>query len=239
MENPTIEVNEFSKKWEVNGMDTGIVAQGVPHLKYDETTQTYHINGMDTKLNQNSIDKSASKGKLLHDNAGQIKINWSEENRPQITGVVDGVQQSIPLNQNYSVSSFPTTTYPFLADEEKGGANVVDPNTNYLRELLAGQTMFIRIKIGYARKGANQQGAIILNISNPNPNSNFSENLAVPALRGKTSFETTVTIPVISDSVSLDPLFGYELKVLTEFSDSNLDVYISNIVTTYLATEPF
>lgn len=239
MENPTIEIDHFSKKWKINGMDSGILAKGVPHLEHNDDTGTYFINGEDTKLKRLSTEKSAERGKALHDNAGQIKINWSEANRPKITGVSDGVQQSIPLNSNYTVSSSPTTVYPFLAEESKGGANVIDPSTLYVKELLAGQTMLVRIKVGYSRKGANQQGAIILNMSNPNPNSSFSENLAIPALRGKTSFETTVSIPVIADGLSLDPLFGYEFKVLTEFSDSNLDIYIANIVTTYLATEPF
>lgn len=234
-----ISLNIFSKKWEINGMDTGVKAVGIPHVSFNSNTKTYNINGIDTKLNRDIISKSETRGKNMHDNAGQIKLNWTADTRPQITGVVDAVEQNLPLNSNYSVSSFPTTTFPFLADEEKGGANVIDPNTQYLRELVAGQTMLIRIKIGYSRKAANQQGAIILNISNPNPESGFSENLAVPVLKGKTAFETTVTIPVIADGVSLDPLYGYELKVLTEFTDNNLDIYVTNIVTTYLATEPF
>lgn len=175
----------------------------------------------------------------ISNNSGQIKLNWDSTTRPSITGVVDAVQQSIPLNNNYTVSSFPTTTYPYLADDTIGGENVIEPTTAYLREIKVGQIITFRIKVGYSRKGANQQGAIILNISNPNPASSFNENLSIPALRGRTSYEQTVQISVIADGVSLDPLYGYELGIVTEFNDGNMDVYIQNITVVYGAVEIF
>lgn len=175
----------------------------------------------------------------ISNNAGQIKLNWTNVNRPIITGFQNAVPQLIPLNNNYTVSSFPTTTYPYLADELIGGGNLIDPDTNYLRELKSGQVITFRIKIGYDRKGVNQQGAIILNIYNPNPTSSFNENLSIPALRGRVSYEQTVQISVIADSVSLDPLYGYELSVVTEFDDGDMDVYIQNITAVYGAVDLF
>jgi len=72
-----IAVNLFSKKWEINGMDTGVKAVGIPHISFNEDSQTYNINGIDTKLRKDTIAKSETRGKNMHDNAGQIKINWT------------------------------------------------------------------------------------------------------------------------------------------------------------------
>lgn len=176
---------------------------------------------------------------FVSNNSGQIKLNWSAADRPSITGVQDAVQQDLPLNSNYTISSAPLTIYPFLADETIGGENVIHPTTGYLREILAGQRILLRIKVGYRRKGNNQIGAIVLNIHNPNPSSEFDENLSIPALRGLTAFETTETISVTADSLSLDPLYGYAFRVVTEFNDGNIEIYVKNITVAYQAIELF
>lgn len=72
----------------------------------------------------------------------------------------------------YTVSGSPTTTYPFLADDLLGGQNVIDNDTLFLRELLAGQTIIFRVKVGYLNKGAGQGGDVIVRMFNPNPRNN-------------------------------------------------------------------
>ena len=198
-------------------------------------------------VNSNSLPSTSPIGvggdiditSLVSNNSGQIKINWTETTKPSITGVVDGVSQPLILNNNYSISAEPTTTFPYLSNRSIGGQNCINPNTLLLREILEGQVITFRIELGYTGKAANQQGVIILNISNPNPLSSFSENLEISALRGRTGFTEPVEISVIADSLSTNPLYGYELSVVTEFTDNNMDIFIENIVLVYNSVELF
>lgn len=179
----------------------------------------------------NDIKLEASK----FNNAGKIKLNWTPAARPSVVGVSSGTPSDLVLNSNYTVSS--STSYPRLANVVLGGENLIHPSTFYVRELLDKQSIILRIKIGYTGKAQNQTGSIILNISNPNPASTFSENLSIPALSGRTAYEQTLSILIIADSISLDPLYGYRFSVETSFSDNNLNIYINNLTVEYLATE--
>lgn len=176
----------------------------------------------------------------VSNNAGQIKLNWTDTTRPTTgQGMPTGSYAPLPLNQNYTVSGSPTTTYPFLADELIGGENLISPSTNYLRELKAGQNIMFRVKAGYINKAANQSGTILLRLFNPNPASTFEIVQEIPALSGLTSFEKELYFFAIADGVSLDPLYGYALEAQKLFNDNNFEVYVENITAFYLASDLF
>lgn len=174
----------------------------------------------------------------VSNNAGQIKLNWTALTRPQSpAGFSAGVPQAIGLNSNYTVSAFPTTTYPYLANDLIGGQNVIDTTTQYLRELLAGQTIIFRVKVGYANKGAGQNGNIVIRMFNPNPGSSFTVPKSLPTPDGTTAYEEEFEFIAIADSLSLDPLYGYTFESETTFNDGNLVVYINEITAFYQAKD--
>lgn len=177
---------------------------------------------------------------LISNNAGQIKLNWTAANRPESpSGFSGGTPQDIDLNQNYTVSASPTTTYPYLANSLIGGQNVIDPATNYLRELLAGQSITFRVKCGYLNKGAGQNGNIIIRMLNPNPASTLVISKSIPTPDGTNAYEQEFEFIAIADPLSLDPLYGYRFEAETTFGDGNLIVYISEITAFYNSVENF
>lgn len=177
---------------------------------------------------------------LVTNNAGQIKLNWTAANRPESpSGFTAGIPQAVTLNTNYTVSGNPTTTYPFLANPLIGGQNVIDNGTLLLRELLAGQAIIFRVKVGYINKGAGQNGNVIIRMSNPNPGSSFVVPKSIPTPDGTTAYEEEFEFIAIADSLSLDPLYGYDFEAETTFSDGNLIVYISEITAFYLGKDLF
>lgn len=175
---------------------------------------------------------------LITNNSGQIKLNWTNATRPSSgKGFTANTPKSILLNQNYTVSSSPTTTYPYLATDLVGGTDVIDSGTNYLRELKPGQYITFRVKFGYINKGAGQNGKITLRMYNPNPGSSFEIIKCIPAPDGTTEYVEEFEFIAIADGLSLDPLYGYGFEGETSFSDGNLEIYIQNITAFYQATE--
>ncbi len=191
------------------------------------------------------VDPTSVKGwhqlvSLVTNNAGQIKLNWTVGTRPESpSGFTGGVPQSIGLNTNYTVSGSPTTTYPFLADSGIGGQNVIDNVTLFLRELLAGQTILFRVKVGYINKGAGQNGNVIVRMFNPNPASTFVVPKSIPTPDGTNAYEEEFEFIAIADGLSLDPLYGYAFEAETTFNDGNLVVYIQEITAFYIGKDLF
>lgn len=175
---------------------------------------------------------------IITTNSGQIKLNWTNVTRPSSGGgFIANTPKDILLNQNYTVSSSPTTTYPYLALDTDGGEDVIDTDTNYLRELKAGQSIIFRVKVGYVNKGQGQNGNIVLRMFNSNPSSGFDIFKSIPAPDNTTSYTEEFEFIAIADSLSLNPLYGYAFEGLTSFSDSNLEMYIENITAFYQSTE--
>ena len=177
---------------------------------------------------------------MVTNNAGQIKLNWTALTRPESpAGFTSGVPQAITLNTNYTVSGSPTTTYPYLANPLIAGQNVIDNTTLFLRELLEGQAILFRCKVGYLNKGAGQNGNIIIRLFNPNPGSSFVLNKSIPTPDNTTEYFEEFEFIAIADSFSLDPLYGYAFEAETTFGDGNLVVYIEEITAFYLGKDLF
>lgn len=175
---------------------------------------------------------------LITNNSGQIKLNWTEITRPSsVPGFTANTPKSISLNQNYTVSTSPTTTYPYLAQDLLGGENVISSTTNYLRELKAGQTIIFRVKVGYINKAAGQNGNITVRMYNPNPSSDFEVIKSIPAPDDTVAYSEEFEFIAIADSLSLNPIYGYTFEAQSSFSDPDLEIYIQNITAIYLATD--
>ncbi len=177
---------------------------------------------------------------LITNNSGQIKLNWSVANEPRsLPGFTSGVPVQIPLNSLFTVSGFPTTTYPHLANQAIGGDNVISPATLNLREIKAGQTIIFRVKAGYFNKGGGQNGNFTIRMYNPNPASSFDIIKSVPTPDGTTEYDEEFEFIAIADNLSLDPLYGYRFEAQSTFNDGNLTAYIENITAFYLPVESF
>lgn len=177
---------------------------------------------------------------LVSNNAGQIKLNWAVANRPSSpNGFTANTVQQIPLNSNYTVSASPTTIYPYLASVGIGGQNVISNATQYLRELLAGQSIVYRVSLGFSGKAQGKNGRIAVTMYNPNPASNFSITKSLSTPDGTTTIEQEFDFIAIADSFSLNSSFGYAFEAETSFSDGNLLVYITSITALYNATDLF
>lgn len=186
----------------------------------------------------NSVKGWFSIPQLVTNNSGQIKLNWVLIDRPEsASGFTSGVVNQLPLNTNYSVSSSPTTSYPHLANELIAGENLLSPSTLFLRELLPGQSIIFRVKVGYLNKGASQNGNISIRMYNPNPASSFDITKGIPAPDGTTTYEEEFEFIAIADSLSQNPLYGYAFEAETSFNDGNMIVFISEITAFYIPTD--
>jgi len=172
-------------------------------------------------------------------NEGKIKANWTDPNLPNsgTGGFTANVVKQIPLNNSYSLSSFPVTKYPKKADPALLGGNMIDPSTGSLREIVEGQDALWRVRARYRNKGAGNNNAIGLTIYNPNPSSSFSRTLFFPTPDNITSITMEFVFLATADSISLNPAFGYNFESFSTGSDGNLVVEILDIKSEYLATE--
>ncbi len=174
----------------------------------------------------------------LTNNTGQIKLNWQETERPVTSlGFTASTPTPLTLNSNYTVSSSPTTTYPYKALDLNGGNDVIDDSNLYLRELISGQTIIFRVKVGYTGKAQGQNGNMIVRMYNPNPLSSFEIVKSIPTPDGTTEYVEEFEFIAIADDLSLDDLYGYAFEMESTFADGNLQGYISNITAFYLATD--
>lgn len=208
----------------------------------DETIETIQTKRPIKSINNTSLEGGGDISILdiVSNNSGQIKLNWSILDRPStVAGFTAGVAQSISLNSNYSVSSSPTTTFPYLADNTLGGGNLISNETLLLRELLQGQTIIFRVKAGYLNKVAGQNGNFTIRMFNPNPLSSFEIIKSIPTPDGTTTYEEEFEFIAIADELSLGANFGYGFEMQSTFNDADLVGYITNITALYIPTELF
>lgn len=240
-----VEANENDKADKVIQITGQNPISGGGDLSANRTLELVNDEANPANVSVYGTDNVGAKGfnlltDLISNNSGQIKLNWAIIDEPQTAaGFTAGVPEPLPLNNNYTVSGSPTTTYPFLANQAIGGQNVIDPTTLFLRELKEGQTIIFRVKVGYFNKGGGQNGNFTIRMFNPNPASTFEIIKSVPTPDQTTTYEEEFEFIAIADSLSLDPNFGYAFEAQTTFNDGNLVGFISSITAFYLATDLF
>lgn len=209
-------------------------------LQNDLSQEILDRTNADNSINNDIQQLKTELPLYISNNSGQIKLNWSTGNEPStVNGFSSNTPNQIILNNSYTVSSFPTTTYPYLASNSIGGENVIDPSTLFLRELKEGQSILFRVKVGYFNKGAGQNGRFSVKMYNPNPASSFEIIKSLPTPDGVTTLEQELEFIVIADSLSLDLNYGYAFEVQSTFNDVNMVGYISSITAFYMPIDLF
>lgn len=158
---------------------------------------------------------------------GQIRVNYTGL---AVTGFEVDVAKDFPLETaTPSVHAWPTTVWESNNVTHAYDPDFFDHTTHRLRENAeVGQSTLWRVNGTYAGKNLNNNGA--LDIQLYNPDSGFSTSQVITLPSGRTSGPFTTFMLTIADNASLAAGRGYKLRVITSFLDAGMVVNISNIV---------
>lgn len=161
----------------------------------------------------------------LRNSAGQVKANYTG-----LTLTNFGVQVNQTFNiagATVTLSLVPTTTWPL------GGGSTYNPdffdtaNTRLRENPVMGQAHTWRIDGTFANKANGNNGALIIEIYNPD--SGFTNTGVITLASGITSGSWTVNLMSIADGASIPAGKGYRVRCRTSFADANLLININNI----------
>lgn len=159
--------------------------------------------------------------------SGQVRINYTNLS---ITGFEVDVPKYFPFGTaTASVHDWPTTVWPSNDLDHDYDPGVWDNTHSRLRENVEiGQSTLWRVNGAYSSKTLNNNGA--LDIQMYNPDSGFSTSSVITLPSGRTAGGFTVFILTIADNASLATGRGYQLRAVTSFLDATMTVNIINLV---------
>lgn len=167
----------------------------------------------------------------FRNNAGQIKANYGTS--LSVTGVSSGTPSVFNINAATStLSSFPTTTYPFSAPSQTYAAMFdstrgSSPTGRLIENPIGGQFNTWRVQGSYANKPQAQTGNLKIRLRNPV--SGFIYEQIIPLINGITTDTWNAVLVSIADNVSIPAPNGYVLDTLASFTDPNIIIYIASI----------
>lgn len=164
---------------------------------------------------------------------GQVRVNYTGLSLTNFTAATNKEFDIASATANLSPP--PTTIWPY-GNGTSYNPDFYDPAINRLREHnKPGQQHEWRLIGTFANKVAANNGALIIEMFNPDSGFIVNESVTMPSTT--TAGNWSVDLITIADGASLDPGRGYRLRARTSFSDANFQCVISNILRVSRATE--
>lgn len=159
--------------------------------------------------------------------SGQVRVNYTGLT---LTGFEVETPREFPFGTaTATIHPFPTTVWPSNNLEHIYDPGLYDSTHVRLRENCEpGQSTLWRVNGHYTSKNLNNNGA--LDIQMYNPDSGFYTSSVITLPSGRTAGDFTVFIMTIADTASLAAGRGYKLRAVTSFHDATLSVNIVNLV---------
>jgi len=173
------------------------------------------------------------------DNHGNVKANFGTS--LQLSNFTSGVAKTFDINAaTVSMSSFPTTTYPFSAPSQTFAAMFdasrgTTPTGRLIENPIGGQFHLWRVQGSYANKASAQTGGLKIRLRNPVSGFVYDQNIFLA--NGITTDTFNVSLLCIADGASIPSPNGYILDSITTFSDANLTLTVTSITRISFAVE--
>jgi len=167
--------------------------------------------------------------------SGQIKANYGTS--LNLVGFTASVARTFDINAaTVSLSSAPTTTYPYSApsqtyaamfDATRLGVTPDGITGRLIENPIGGQFHIWRIQGNYSLKGTNETGSCKIRLRNPDSGFIYDQNIFLAT--GLTTDTFNVSLLCIGDGASIPSPRGYVLDAITSFSDVDFTLTITSI----------
>lgn len=194
---------------------------------------------VDTDTVLQAIGKLQSKFNNTHNEAGQVKVNYTGLSVSNFTA--NTYKTFDIISATHTVADSPTTTYPHSTPKNYGGvfdgARGNTPNGRLIENPVDGQVHTWRIQGSYSGKSTVGIGVELIHLRIKNPVSGFQIIKAITLPNGIASDNIYEEFTTIADDASIPSPNGYILEVASSVTHSGLTVQIDSITRISFAVE--
>ncbi len=173
------------------------------------------------------------------DNHGNVKANFGTS--LQVSNFSTGVPIIFDINAaTVSMSSSPTTTYPFSAPSSTFAAMFdatrgTSPTGRLIENPIGGQFHVWRVQGNYSGKASGQTGSLKVRLRNLVSGFTYDQNIFLAS--GITTDTFNCALLCIADGASIPSPNGYVIDAISAFNDASLTVTITSLTRISFAVE--